>query len=42
MLAEVIDDPELHKHVITGNEVWVYAYDTKNKTKIDQPGTRCV
>ena len=31
MLAEVADDPDLLKCIITGEEMWVYGYDVETK-----------
>lgn len=36
MLADVADDPDLLKRVITGDETWVYGYDIETKTQSPQ------
>ena len=36
MLADVADDPDLLKRVITGDETWVYGYDIEMKAQSSQ------
>lgn len=36
MLADVADDPDLLKRVITGDETWVYGYDVETKAQSSQ------
>ena len=36
MLADVADDPDLLKRVITGDETWVYSYDIETKAESSQ------
>ncbi len=35
-LNEVNNDIELLKHVITGDETWVYGYDVKTRAQLSQ------
>jgi len=35
-LNEVSNDPELLKHIMTGDEMWVYGYDIETKTQSSQ------
>ena len=36
MLTTFNDDPDSHKKVITGNELWVYGYDIETKVQSSQ------
>lgn len=36
MLADVADDPDLLKRVITGDETWIYGYDVETKAQSSQ------
>ena len=36
MLTMFKDDPDLLKKVITGDEYWVYGYDTETKAQSSQ------